>query len=522
MKVNGFQSAFVLTCLGVLMSVPCGISADEKCAALLYFEIPGTALKITQTREMEETISKPSPFGGFQGTIPSHCRVDGALDRRTGSDGKQYAIGFALALPENWNGRFLFQGGGGLNGSVGNPLGAQAAGDTPALARGFAVVSTDTGHQGSGAFDAGFMSDQEAVLNFLYKAIGKVTVVAKQIVREYYSRMPDYSYYVGCSTGGREAMIMSQRYPDYFDGVVAGAPAMRTSFSNLADRYVAVTLNQAAPLDENGRFTPGSGYSDSDKEMIIDSFLDACDANDGIADEMVFDILGCDFDPSNIVCEAEKEDDCLTAKQADVLKRAFAGPVDSRGHQVYPGFYFDTGIAAGRGLPGLLNATGGPVGPPFTESEMDVDAASVAAADAFAAVGDSTWTLLSTFASEGGKLIFYHGVSDPWFSAMDTQQYYRKMAEENGGLEKVLDWSRLFLVPGMGHCTGGEKALDQFNMLEAIVGWVEEDKAPDKVEADGRAFPDRTRPLCPFPLYAYYTGEGDSEDAASFECRNPE
>ena len=181
---------------------------------------------------------------------------------------------------------------------------------------------------------------------------------------------------------------------------------MRTNFSNLADRYVAVTLNQAASLDENGKVIPGSGFSDSDKQLIIDSFLKACDAKDGIADEMVFNIQGCDFDPSDIVCRSEKKDDCLTAKQADVLKRAFAGPVDSRGHQVYPGFYFDTGIAAGRGLPGLLNATGGPVGPPFTESEMDVDAASIAAADPIAAVGDSTWTNLSTFAAGGGKLIF--------------------------------------------------------------------------------------------------------------------
>ncbi|MBN2320482.1 MAG: tannase/feruloyl esterase family alpha/beta hydrolase [Acidobacteria bacterium] len=522
MKANGSGLIFILALAAAVAAFPGGISAQDKCAALAGFQIPGTALEITGARNMEEAVSKPSPFGGYQGTIPGHCRVDGVIDKRTGSDGKPYAIGFAVALPDNWNGRFLFQGGGGLNGSVGNPLGAQAAGDTPALARGFAVVSTDSGHQGSGAFDSSFMSDQEAVLNFLYKAIGKVTVAAKEIVREYYSRPPDYSYYVGCSTGGREAMIVSQRYPDYFDGVVAGAPAMRTNFSNLADRYVAVTLNQAAPLDENGDVVPGGGFSDSDKKLIVDSFLDACDAKDGIADEMVFNIQGCDFDPSDIVCRAEKKDDCLTAKKADVLKKAFAGPVDSRGHQVYPGFYFDTGIAASRGLPGLLNATGGPVGPPFTESEMDVDAASVAAADAIAAVGDSTWTHLSTFAAGGGKLIFFHGLSDPWFSALDTQEYYQKMAEENGGLEKVLDWSRLFLVPGMGHCSGGEKTLDQFNMLEAIVNWVEKDVPPESVEVSGRAFPGRTRPLCPFPSYAYYTGDDDSENAAGFECRNPD
>jgi pimeloyl-ACP methyl ester carboxylesterase len=522
MKGNSIRSVFVAAFLGLLLIVPHGIFAADKCEAMKSYQMPGVALEITSARNTEEAVSKPSPFGGFSGTIPAHCRIDGVIDKRTGSDGKPYAIGFAVALPENWNGRFLFQGGGGLNGNVGNPLGAQAAGDTPALARGFAVVSTDSGHRGSGAFDSSFMGEQEAVLNFLYKAIGKVTVVAKRIVQEYYSRPPDYSYYVGCSTGGREAMIMTQRYPDYFDGVVAGAPAIRTGFSNLADRYVAVTLNQAASLDENGKVIPGSGFSDSDKKLIIDSFLKACDAKDGIDDDMVFNIQGCDFNPSEIVCRAEKKDDCLTAEQADVLKRAFAGPVDSRGHQVYPGFYFDTGIAAGRGLAGLLNATSGPVGPPFTESEMDVDAASITAADAIAAVGDSTWTNLSTFAAGGGKLIFFHGVSDPWFSARDTQEYYQKMAEDNGGPEKVLGWSRLFLVPGMGHCSGGKKALDQFDMLEPIVDWVEKDIPPDSVETSGRAFPGRTRPLCPFPRYARYSGEGNPEDASSFECRNPE
>jgi pimeloyl-ACP methyl ester carboxylesterase len=522
MKIQGANSILSLFLLGFVLVVPGAATAGEKCEALKSFQIQGMALEITGTRNMAATVSKPSPFGGFRGSIPTHCRVDGLIDKRTGRDKQPYAIGFALALPEKWNGRFLFQGGGGLNGSIGNPLGAQFAASTPALTRGFAVVSTDTGHQGSGAFDSSFMSDQEAVLNFLYKAIGKVTVVAKQIIGEYYSRPPDYSYYVGCSTGGREAMIMSQRYPDYFDGIMAGAPAIRTGLSNLADRYVAVTLNQDAPLDEDGKVIPSGGFSDSDKKLIIDSFLKECDGKDGVFDEMVFNILGCDFHPLDIACRAENENDCLTAKQAEVLKKAFAGPVDSRGYQVYPGFYFDTGIAARMPLPGLLNATSGPIGGPYTENEMDVDKAALAAADAFAAVGDSTWTNLSTFKGNGGKLIFFHGVSDPWFSAMDTQEYYQTMAEESGGLEKVFDWSRLFLVPGMGHCSGGEKALDQFNMLDAIVDWVEKDIAPDRIEATGRAFPGRSRPLCPFPLYAHYIGEGNSEDAANFECHNSE
>ena len=518
----GMLKLFVIEAVFLMvLAVPGFATTEDKCEALKSLQIPGVVLEITQVQNVPETAAKPSPFGPrSSGKIPAHCRVDGAIDKRTGSDGKPYAIGFAVALPDNWNGRFLFQGGGGLNGSVNPPLGGQSAGDTPALAQGFAVVSTDSGHQSKGVFDSEFLAEQEAAINFLYRGIGKVTIVAKKIVEEYYSKPAAYSYYVGCSTGGREAMIMSQRYPDYFDGVVAGAPAMRTNFSNLATRYLAVTLNQAAPKNENGKIIPGGGFSDADKKFIVDSFLQACDAKDGIADEMVFNIQGCDFDPVGIICKGEKNNDCLTDKQAHTLKKAFAGPRDSRGKQVYPGFLFDTGIAAKGFLSGLLNASSGPVGPPYTESEMDVDAASIVAADPIAAVGNSTWTNLSTFASNGGKLIFFHGVSDPWFSALDTQEYYEKMAAENGGPEKAADWSRLFLVPGMGHCSGGEKTLDQFNMLGAIVDWVEKDVAPDVVMATGRAFPDRSRPLCPFPKHAHYKGEGDSEDAANFECRD--
>jgi feruloyl esterase len=149
--------------------------------------------------------------------LPAHCRVNGILDRRTAPDGKTYGIRFAIAMPDNWTGQFLQQGGGGLNGTVAEPTGAQAAGDRPALARGFAVATSDTGHQsGNGAFDGSFMQDQQAALDFEFVAIGRLTVLAKQIIETYYGKPPAHSYYVGCSTGGREAMSMSQRYPLYF------------------------------------------------------------------------------------------------------------------------------------------------------------------------------------------------------------------------------------------------------------------------------------------------------------------
>ena len=517
-------SAALLPLLWIPLLFGGGVLAGT-CEEMAEFTLPPYNIVINEARTVPEGPLSPGPFGaGYQGLIPEHCRVDGEIDQRVGRDGKPYAIGFAVAMPANWNGRFLFQGGGGLNGTVANPVGLQSAG-APALARGFAVVSTDSGHKAREgmAFDGSFFADQEATLNFLYKAIGKVTVVAKALVREYYSEPIEHAYYVGCSTGGREGMIMSQRFPEYYDGIVSGAPAMRTNVSNLATRWVRVSLNQAAPLDESGKPVVGGGLPEPDQQLLVDAFLRACDEKDGVKDGMVFDVEGCDFDPATLVCEGEKTDRCLTEEQVKALHQGMAGPVDSRGHQVYSGFPYDTGITAkppASFIPGLLVMSGGVLGPPTRETTMDIDKASIAADTAQAAVGNTfKWTNLSTFSGHGGKLIFYHGMSDPWFSALDTMTYYERLVGENGGTDQVDDWSRLFLVPGMGHCGGGAQTLDRFDMLDAIVNWVEQGKAPDSVVATGRAYPDRSRPLCAYPKHAQYTGRGNSEDAANFQCR---
>jgi len=444
------------------------------------------------------------------------------IDRRTGTDGKTYGIRFALALPDNWSGQFLQQGGGGLNGSVAEPTGAQAAGDQPALVRGFAVATTDTGHQGTGAFDGAFMQDQLAVLDFEYVAIGRVATLAKQIIENYYGRPPTHSYFVGCSTGGREAMLMTQRYPMAFDGVVAGSPAMRTGLSNLATRSVTVALNKIAPKGTDGRPIPGGALSDGDRKAIIAKLLDVCDARDGVKDGMIFDVAGCKFTPADLQCPSGKAEGCLSADQVTALQTGFAGPKDSRGNPVYPGFFFDTGITAtGGSIPGLLGTGTSPIGPPITSVEQNVDAEAAAAnANPASRLGDTaSWTSLNTFSSHGGKLIFYHGVSDPWFSAKDTIDYYQRMTSANGGEDKVKGWSRLFLSPGMGHCSGGTAALDTFDFLTPAVNWVEKNSAPESVVATGRAFPGRSRPLCAFPAHAQYAGQGDPENAANFVCR---
>jgi feruloyl esterase len=455
--------------------------------------------------------------------VPSNCRAQGVIDRRTGGDGKSYAIGFALALPDRWNGRFLFQGGGGLNGSIRPPLGPQVAGDVPALARGFAVVSTDSGHQGA-VFDASFMNDQEAALNFAQASVGKVTAAAKAIIARYYGQPAARSYFVGCSTGGREGMVASQRYPSEFDGIIAGAPAMRTGHSNLGLAWANHNFAQIAPKGENGKADPAKAFSASDRKLITDAIVAACDAKDGLKDGMIFDARHCQFDPATLACSGAKTDACLAPAQVSALAKAFAGPRNSRGAQSYSAFPWDSGIAAvDVPIPGIL-ATGArsPVGPPVYETINVDEIDDRVNSDGMQRLqSTANWTNLNSFFGHGGKLLFYHGVSDPWFSALDTIDYYERMAASSGGLERVrTSSSRAYLVPGMGHCGSGAATLDRFDFLQALVDWVELGRAPDAVIATGPAFPGRSRPLCAYPKQAAYKGQGNPEDAASFECRD--
>ncbi|MCU1338660.1 MAG: tannase/feruloyl esterase family alpha/beta hydrolase [Bryobacterales bacterium] len=471
---------------------------SSKCADLLRFKVPGVTMVITKA----ETVLAAAPG---KAPLPSHCQAEGMIDQRTGTGGKTYGIGFAIALPDNWNNRFLFQGGGGFNGTVRPPLGAAAAGDDPALARGFAVVSTDTGHQGN---DRTFFQDQQAGLDFAYVAVGRVAVLAKQVVAHYYGQPAKYSYFVGCSTGGREAMTMTQRYPDYFDGVIAGDPAMRTGYAEIGRTWTTVAFNQIAPKDDAGKLAASPVFSDGDKKLVVTGILNACDAKDGLKDGMIFNPQACKFDPAVLTCRGSKSDACLTSQQVGALKKAFAGPRNLRGDLVYPPSAYDAGIS----LPGVLRG-------PTLATEIDVDARMAAVlADAMNGLTDTTSTYLSSFSGHGGKLLFYHGMSDTGFSPLDTVDYYQKMTQANGGADQVQSWSRLYLVPGMGHCRGGAAALDDFDLLTGVVNWVEKGTAPDFVIATGKAFPGRSRPLCAYPKHAEYKGQGDPEDARNFAC----
>jgi feruloyl esterase len=260
--------------------------------------------------------------------------------------------------------------------------------------------------------------------------------------------------------------------------------------------------------------------SDSDKKLVVDSIVNSCDEKDGLKDGLIFNTKACNFNPSVLACTGAKTDSCLSSSQVSGIQKAFAGPKDARGNSIYPAFPYDAGIIDPAGIPGILRSGGGsPVNRPAAADYDAVKAAFDLEANGIARTGDSLWTNLSTFSGHGGKLIFYHGMSDPWFSPLDTVGYYEKMSKENGGTEKVKEWSRLFLVPGMGHCQGGTATVDSFDMLTAISNWVEKSQARDPVVAKGRSVPGRTRPLCAYPAYAQYTGQGDPQDARNFVCR---
>jgi pimeloyl-ACP methyl ester carboxylesterase len=344
-----------------------------------------------------------------------------------------------------------------------------------------------------------------------------VAGVAKQIIARYYAKPAAYAYFVGCSTGGREGMILSQRFPTVFNGIVIGDPAMRTGLSNLAiGQWIPVAYNQAALKDASGKPEIDKLITDTDRGLFMDALLEKCDALDGVADGMILDPLGCHFDRKEIACKSGQTDRCMASEKIAAIQKAFAGPKNASGTQVYPGFLYDAGIAASSPLPGLLNPRSrGLFGPLTTATTLDVDKAALHVSDPLV---EPASTNLSTFWGNGGKLIFFHGDSDPWFSPLDTFEYYQSLAATNGGAELVNTWSRFFFVPGMSHCGGGP-SLDHFDILGAMVNWVEKGTAPQSVIATGPAFPGRSRALCAFTKHAQYSGHGNTEDAGNFVCQ---
>jgi len=525
--------------VGPTVSVAAAFTGD--CASLASLPVTGGSITSATTVAAGTVVSS--------NTLPAHCLLTGRINPRTGVDGRPYYIGFELRLPKAWNGRFLFQGGGGNDGAITAALGSLAGGgsvaglQTGGLAQGYAVVSTDGGHQGT---DATFGLDPQARTDHAYNAYDKVTVTAKDLINRTYGKGPDHSYFVGCSGGGRQAMLFPQRFASYFDGIAANAPAIKVAReASVAAVWALNTYRGIAPTDGGGAPIVGKAFSDADLTLVSNAVLARCDALDGVVDGLVHaNPAACSFDPAVLQCTGAKNDSCLSSAQVTALKRDFGGPKNTAGQSLYASWPWDGGVGAAGWRQWRLGTSATSTGNARDETLIAADAmryefftpaaptfdyftfnfdTDPARMDAYAAVYNTTSTDVTAYRNRGGKMLIVHGVSDPIFSANDSIDYYEKLAAANGGLTATKDFARLYLVPGMNHCSNsGGPSTDLYDSLTPLVDWVEKGVAPDTIVAKAgpaTAWPGRTRPLCTYPLQAHYKGSGSIEDAASFSCR---
>ena len=469
------------------------------------------------------------------------------INKRTGAGGKQFGIGFELRLPDMWTERFLFQGGGGMDGVVRPATGAiPISGSTavPALARGFAVATTDSGHQGQGgpigaAADASFGIDQPGPnRSSLRRLYGGHRTRAPDDCPLLRSAMEKILLHGLFQRRAASASWRQQRFPLAFDGVMSVAPAARVGTATISSVWETIAFSEIAPKDTAGRPILSKAFSNADLTLVANAVARVCDSKDGVKDGLIFDTRDCHFDPADLVCKGRKTDTCLSANQVAALKKVFAGPKNSRGEALYSDWPYDTGIAAPgwralklgtsetatpnsadvtlmfSGLKGFFFT---PPDPQFDPMKFNFDTDPARLNDT-SVLQDSLLTFLSTFSTRGSKLMLIHGMSDPFFSAYDTARYYERVVRDNGGLDKTMPWVRFFEVPGMNHCGGGP-ALDDFDPLTALVQWTEKDQAPEHMVAKGKSFPGVSRPVCAYPTYPHYRGTGSQDDAANFECK---
>lgn len=519
---------------GTAGTTPKGVS-KEQCISLKNKKIYQTEITSVEWKEAgileNDANARFSGSSTAQATAPAHCVIKGEIEKRKGGDNKDYAIGFELRLPAQWNNKFLFQGGGGLNGVVSPAVGkAPTSGSTatPALTRGYAVVSTDSGH--SGSRDTSFAKDQQASLNYAFQSTKKVTDVAKQLIEEMYGLFPKYSYFMGCSNGGREAMQAAMYYPNEFDGIIAGNPGFRLSKAAVGEIWDNQQFLKYAPIDENGNKIVAEALTQEDLDAVAQGVIDRCDDKDGLKDGIVNAWEKCDFKPEMV----EKK---IGSKKVKLLNAIFNGSKNSKGENVYASWPYDAGIntmgwriwkhgTSKTETPNSINFSMGLAslgdyymkparnGMKSTEFDFDKD---VASTNEVGGYSDADKTDLSTFKARGGKMIIYKGVSDPVFSAHDIRDWYKKLVANMGNVD---DFSRLFMVPGMNHCGGGP-AMENFDVLTALEKWREQNIAPDYIIGKaGKEYPDKTKeqPLCPYPKVATYTG-GDKNKASSFTCK---
>ena len=472
--------------------------------------LPNATTTITLAQAVEAgAFTPPAPGNAAQAyrALPAFCRVAVTLKPTRDSE-----IKVEIWMPTSgWNGKFQAVGNGAFNGAI-----AYSA-MTMALARGYATSSTDTGHAGGGASFA--LGHPEKVIDFGWRAVHEMTTVSKKIVATYYDAAPTFSYWNGCSAGGRQAMKEAQRFPADFDGIIAGAPGL--DWTGRAAQ--AVRVAKALEKTESARL------SQPQTQRLHQAVVDACDALDGVKDGLIADPAQCTFDPGVLQCKSSGGAACLTSAQVETARLIYSSAVNPRTGRAI------TGLAPGSELgwtPTGWTASARATGLDqfrfivFKDAGWDVqqfnfDADIVRAEETDADTINALDPNVKPFIDRGGKLIQYHGWSDPQISPGNSTQYYARVLERLGGAAAIRNAYRLFMAPGMAHCGGGEGP-GSFDMVTALEQWVEHGKAPDRILASHstNGVVDRTRPLCPYPQVAVYTGMGSTDEAASFECRS--
>ncbi len=500
--------------------------AQNDCASLKDLALPDA------TVVSAEVVAEAPAMGAF-------CKVKGIATPTPDS-----RIQFEVWMPINdWNQTLLQLGNGGLAGSINYPP-MQLE-----VSRHSAVAATDDGHTGQGTDASWALGHPEKMIDFAYRAVHETSKKSKLITAAFYGHAAKYTYFNGCSEGGREALMEAQRYPDDFNGILAGAPG--AAWIPLMEGFA---WNAQALLKD-----PASYIPETKRPLIEQAAVKACGTQNGVTDSFIKDPLACHFDPGPLLCKAGDAADCLTAPQLAALKKIYAGAVAPQtDRRLYPGYA--PGAEAEPGIPGLSyssyiygaaapatlnlifssaflgNALFGD--PKYSALRFDFSKDASTAERTLSPTFDATNPDLTAFKAHGGKMIHYHGWYDGSPSPFASVDYYRSVMTRMGGEEKTKDFYRLFMVPGMMHCATGpgpnafgnalnmSQQLDpEHNIYSALRAWVEDGRKPDSIVAtkfpgdDATKPAVMTRPLCPFPQQAIYRGKGSTSDSASFACR---
>ncbi len=487
---------------GIILALTVTASASAAtCESLTSLALPNATITSAQST------NSAGAAGGSQ-VLPAFCRVSATIRPTSDSD-----IKIEVWLPlEGWNGNLLANGNGGWSGSI-NPQ-TLAAG----LARGYASAMSDLGHEGSSASFA--LGHPEKLIDYGYRGAHELAVAAKAITASYYGHGPKFSYWSGCSAGGRSALMEAQRFPADFDGIVAGDPGLDWTGRAIQSVWVAQTAHKSEEA-----YIPPDKYP-----LIHEAVLQSCDARDGVRDGVLEDPTRCNFDPVELQCKGSDNLKCLTAPQVETARAIYATVMNRRTKKsVAPAFERGSELGWATMAGPKPFAIGDNLfkyvvfqDPSWDYKTFNFDSDLERTAKAENGLLNAMNPNLSAFMDRGGKLIQYHGWSDPQIAPSSSVDYYTRVLETSGGTAKVQSSYRLFMVPGMAHCRGGD-GTSSFDMLSALQQWVENGKAPDRIDAARvrNGITDRTRPLCPYPQVAVYRGTGSTDEAANFSCKLP-